>query len=650
MYYISVNVLMLMYEFSYLTNVQVLGQDSEGPLAQEFVFDALQCSDVRTTASYSGRKFCKKEMLQKEMGMGNREPWGDVTVIQKNPSRKFKGIRCAKKISTITAICGAFSHNKLVAPPDVLMPVPVLQKDCALASQSLFWTTEDQRQIRLTIGATHTYKYIESGSVTLSEGNVVCEGGEMKIRGKKHENLIRLVTVNFEIMEVDVYERQNKLRSNVDGILPRMCNLAFEGCSLETFTLVLDLSKINLCPFVRVRTANFEQMISESEPKVLSLVNDEHKLVFEVKERIDIPSECNLSGTLMRTNFDRIYLYNGVLGTGIDLIEPSEIDLELETRVTDYYLAHWAENVMQENEIKWRTELCDMASQRLSNDQIILHDRHLLRMRGELVLEFECKPILVRTRSGHKMEGDTCLDHLPVFLPNDKIGYLSPITRIIVQRDSVSTINCSNHYPLVFEDKNGQMITANPEARVIKVNLADHHFLDASSENHSSVFKFSSLLYTPEEVIAYEQMLQGNSAEKAVTKKFSSFYCGTTGECTPSRGKNDFQWNKLMDPEQYLSEQWQEMKEKLLVFGSCWGIACSILTAGHFVAKMVIVLRNIGKRRLTKGAIFRFVFLPGQELVSLFPRQEGAAHYQRTESEGQVNIDASELQSLGRNQ
>lgn len=627
---------------------QALGRviSNDSPLVQEYLFDALQCNDVRTTASYSGRQFCQEDKIKKEFGISDRRPWGEMTVIQYNSARRFKGVKCEKRISAITAVCGAFSHSKLVAPPDVMMPVMVPQKDCALASQSSFISTEDQRQLRISMGSANTYKYIESGQITFSETNVACEGGELKIHGKKHENLIRLVTVNFVMTEVDVYERQGRLRTNTDGVLPRACNLAFEGCALEEMTLVIDLSKINLCQYVRIRSTLFEEVQGEVETSKLSVISDEHKMLFEIGARIEIPSECNIAGTLIRTNFERIFLYNGALGNGIDMIDPAEIDLELETRVTDYYLAHWAENVMMESEVKWRNELCQLSSQRLSNDQIILHDRHLLKMQGELISEFTCTPITVRTRSGHRMEGDTCLDHLPVFLPDDKIGYLTPITRIIVQRNAVSTVNCSMHYPYLFEDNSGQMITANPAVKAVQIELADHHFLDSKSHNHTDVFKFSSLLYTPEEIQSYEQMLQGHSAEKAVTRKFSSFYCGTTGECAPSRGKTDFQWNKLVNPTEFVSEWWEQTKEKLLNIGACWGLICSMLTIGHLVAKLVIVARNIGKRQLTKGAIFRFVFLPGHELVSLFPRQEETARYRRNDSSIHLNLEQAEMQSM----
>jgi hypothetical protein len=86
-------------------------------------------------------------------------------------------------------------------------------------------------------------------------------------------------------------------------------------------------------------------------------------------------------------------------------------------------------------------------------------------------------------------------------MPDNKIGYLTPMTRILTQRNAVSEVNCSAHYPYLFEDKQGRMISANPAVQAVRVELTDHHFLDAGSRNHSNVFKFSSLLYTPDEII-----------------------------------------------------------------------------------------------------------------------------------------------------
>ncbi len=123
-------------------------------------------------------------------------------------------------------------------------------------------------------------------------------------------------------------------------------------------------------------------------------------MLFELKTKIEIPPECNVAGLLTRTDFDRLFIYLGSLDGGINLIVPAEVDLELETRFTDSYLVHWAQTVNLESNVKWEGQLCNLAALRMTTDQSILQGNYLLRMQGELVSEFVCSDVQVRTRAG----------------------------------------------------------------------------------------------------------------------------------------------------------------------------------------------------------------------------------------------------------
>ena len=90
------------------------------------------------------------------------------------------------------------------------------------------------------------YKYLDTGEVTLSEGNVACEGGELKIGGKKHLNIVEFVTNECSVLTVKETEANGRLKTN-EGILPAACPLASGGCALEDMTLVIDAGKVNRC-------------------------------------------------------------------------------------------------------------------------------------------------------------------------------------------------------------------------------------------------------------------------------------------------------------------------------------------------------------------------------------------------------------------
>ena len=75
---------------------------------------------------------------------------------------------------------------------------------------------------------------------------MACEGGELKIGGKKHSNIVEFVTVEYSVLTVKVTEANGRLKTN-EGILPAAYALDFGGCALEDMTLVIDAGKVNRC-------------------------------------------------------------------------------------------------------------------------------------------------------------------------------------------------------------------------------------------------------------------------------------------------------------------------------------------------------------------------------------------------------------------
>ena len=60
------------------------------------------------------------------------------------------------------------------------------------------------------------------------EGIVACEGGELKIGGKKHSNVVEFVTMEYSVTAVEVTKVNGRLKTN-ERILPAACALAYSG-------------------------------------------------------------------------------------------------------------------------------------------------------------------------------------------------------------------------------------------------------------------------------------------------------------------------------------------------------------------------------------------------------------------------------------
>ena len=97
----------------------------------------------------------------------------------------------------------------------------------------------------------------------MDKTNVACKGGEMKVQGKRHENILDLVTVSFKMVEVEVTELEDRRLRVKDGILPWACSINAGGCALNDMTLVVDTRKIDFCPYAEVRRSTFSRITLE---------------------------------------------------------------------------------------------------------------------------------------------------------------------------------------------------------------------------------------------------------------------------------------------------------------------------------------------------------------------------------------------------
>ena len=193
---------------------------------------------------------------------------------------------------------------------DIQEPIRLSITECSDVSTTQILTKEDGRQICVAKGSKAMYKYLDTGEVTLSEGNVACEGGELKIGGKKHLNIVEFVTIEYSVLTVKVTEANGRLKTS-EGILLAACALAYGGCALEDMTLVIDTGMVNRCRFVEVRKANF-QRFGYGGKKLL--ISNEHKIPLEEGKEEPLPTDCLGRGTMRKTNFPRLFIYEGEPG------------------------------------------------------------------------------------------------------------------------------------------------------------------------------------------------------------------------------------------------------------------------------------------------------------------------------------------------
>ena len=158
-------------------------------------------------------------------------------------------------------------------------------------------------------------------------------------------NIVEFVTIKYLVLTVKVTEANGRLKTN-EGILPAACALAYGGCALEDMTLVIDAEKVNRCRYVEVRKTNFQRF--QYGGKKL-LISNEHKILLEEGKEEPLLTDCLGRGAMRKTNFPRLFIYEGEPGREtVSSMQSTEVDLELETRVTDFYMEYWALSLSME--------------------------------------------------------------------------------------------------------------------------------------------------------------------------------------------------------------------------------------------------------------------------------------------------------------
>ncbi len=110
---------------------------------------------------------------------------------------------------------------------------------------------------------------------------------------------------------------------------------------------------------MEVRKANF-QWFQYGSKKLL--INDKHKILLEEGKKEPLPTDCLGRGAMRKTNFPRLFVYGGETGREtVSRMQSMEVDLELETRVTDFYMEYWALSLSMEGRAEWQGEFSEQA-------------------------------------------------------------------------------------------------------------------------------------------------------------------------------------------------------------------------------------------------------------------------------------------------
>ena len=508
-----------------------------------------------------------------------------VMILLHSNKKVIKGYRCEKKYSIFWEICGLLSHTKLYEPPTIRQPQIITPEECNTMRHTLTYQREDGTLTRISLNEKYQYNFIKHGKLHYSSDNVACEGASVMIHGEQVSSLVEMISAEIVIKTIEVeIDTDTAIDLDYNVKLPPACRVS-EICQAGAESYVLEYPE-SQCPLSIIRTSNMMPVtVHTYAGDEQAVVDNENKIFLTIKHREIAPPGCHPALTLYATEFKDLKIVTSKLATTAlsnleHQLNPSQIDLDLEIKTSESYLAYYLQHMVLQQMQTITSKFCSMSSHNLHLNEISpFHANSLLRIRGDLIQELQCKEVTVVAKIGDKRTDKCSGDSLAVWLGNEPVR-IQARTHLIVEEDPLEMIPCNAAYsPVFLASDNKTLLVATPEIKVVVIPLGhlqdDYLHLKTNNIDHPSFGQ--DLLYTAEEISQFNDLIHFQRTKTRVLNSLITDYCEENAQCgayQPRAGTSEaFNLKHLEDvefsPFQFLFD-WSDKLSKI-------GNICSIL-------------------------------------------------------------------------
>ena len=555
------------------------------------------------------------------------QPAQPVLLLQYSTKRVVKAYRCEKRETRVREVCGFSSHSKLFSPPDILAPVPYGQNQCQQTVIRGSHVREDGTTIPLSINQEVRYKFLRHGTLTVTENNVACQGSKVSIDGEIHSSIVEMVSTEVLVKEISI---EIDIGSSID--LDSQVSLP-TACSRDTTCQVGPTAyyiehPANSCPLYTIRTIPMKsvKILTENGEKT-ALLSTKHKLLLPLGDKEAAHSECRPVFSYQATSYPDIKVITeehavaSVTNIATHL-SPSILDLDLELRTSEEYLAYLFEETLQQSLANVGLSICKMGKHGLGNSEISpFHPNSLLRIRGDIVQELTCNPVTAEIRLGERRSDLCSTDTLPVWLNNQPL-HLQAENHLILDDADITAVDCSSTYPPIFlTADNATLVQATPVVQIVELTLShlDEDYLHLIREEKIVHTGFEEdILYTTEEIEKFNELIHFQRTRKRVVSAMVSQYCANNPSCgvyQPGDSASTFSLDhleKLVEsPFAFLGE-WED---KLAKIGSYCSIAILFVSCGIILFRCCHVIWLTCKHKLGFGEAVKLSLFTNHTMI-----------------------------------
>ena len=467
----------------------------------------------------------------------------------------ISGFRCEKISSRMFFVCGMFSHTKISEPFQIERPDSHTDADCKNAGHRGLYKPDhlDGVYEPIEIGTTVYYNYIKIGRLFHSTNNVECQGAHNNGSdgGIPMDSIVEMVSTRFTVVKVDIKVSSKELLDlDRHTLLPNDCRVQ-STCRSGHYVYYIPRLDVN-CPYRLIREVEFQDLIVETQngPK-RTLVNKKHKLLFTLFEKIRVGPECTREFQVYRTQYSHLVLFvaeNTEFGLqfGLPMLSGSDVDLELEFRVTLEFDLYNLESILKSKLIETGQHICSFNSKSLHQSEVSVFDNtSLIRIRGQVLQEISCTPVIVQAKIGDST--GKCYNRLIPVYYNGHRRFMSTDNVIYDDKhpSEIHEVNCDAQYLPIFVSLSQDLIIADPVVKILNMPISDQLLTKFQQQYIDSEIihdtEESSLLYTDDEVQSYLNLVHFSRTQASVMDKFLNSYCRENSQCGDYQSSNSDQ-------------------------------------------------------------------------------------------------------------
>ena len=343
-----------------------------------------------TIREYNVETFCMTQQIN------SKKQTQRYHVLQKRKEIAMKGYSCEIVRSTFVIHCGMFSHQEVIAIPDIELKQMVPLHECQTMVTTGEWIAADGSKHRVKIGAERIFHVSEKGILHAETNKIYCEGEDLKINGNIIPGVIKMTQYRVTITRENYVVRKRHVEALDSHVrLPTGCTVEKGGCVVHK--TYLWNPPPTMCPMVKINHGEFIQEDGW-------LVEHRAKLLFRVTDTSQSPLGCP-AGQVMHTEYEDLFL---TLRDDFPHIG-KQVDISLYVKQSSDYVMFEMERMTNRVADHSLSQLCKQVYNKPQEEVIPMGKEVFGKRAGDIIYTFTCVK-----KKGKLLSSPQCFDRIPL--------------------------------------------------------------------------------------------------------------------------------------------------------------------------------------------------------------------------------------------